>query len=131
MTFSRISRRVATSAAAVALAFTGLELTAAAPAAAAADPSSCPANAVCMYEHANFEGTAVYSVLGDGFPSGVCAVINTDFDNRISSIVNNTPRNLVWYVDANCQGNSFITTPFSQTAYVGDAFNDRLTSTRL
>lgn len=130
MTFSRISRRVAASAAAAALAFTGLELTAVAPA-AAADPASCPANAVCMYEHANFEGTAVYSVLGDGFPSGVCAVINTDFDNHISSIVNNTPRNLVWYVDAGCQGASFITTPFSQTPYVGNAFNDQLTSVKL
>ncbi|GIJ47396.1 hypothetical protein Val02_42820 [Virgisporangium aliadipatigenens] len=130
MTFSRISRRVAASAAAAALAFTGLELTAAAPA-SAADPSSCPANAVCMYEHADYEGVAVYSVLDDGFPSGVCAAINSDFNDRISSIVNNTPRNLIWYVDADCQGASFTLAPNGRISYVGGTFNDRLTSVRI
>jgi hypothetical protein len=93
--------------------------------------SDCPANAVCMFEDIDFGGEGVYDVLGDGFPSGVCAAINADFVQKTSSIVNNTPRNLIFYVDPGCQGDSFTMTPHSTIGWVGQQFNDTLASVKI
>jgi hypothetical protein len=94
------------------------------------DPSDCPANALCYWEHANYGGTALYGTLGQDFPSGACAEFPPGWNDRISSLVNTSDRNLVFYTDANCQGASFTLPPGSQSGDLRD-FNDQITTVRI
>jgi hypothetical protein len=98
--------------------------------AAPAGASDCPANALCMWENPNFTGTGIYDTLGQKFPSGACAALPTDWNDRISSLVNTSDRNLVFYVDANCKGASFIMPPGTQLPNLG-SFDEKVTTVKL
>ncbi len=64
------------------------------------------------------------------FPSGYCAnVANPEGNDTVSSAVNGSSRNIVFYADADCQGESLALPPNGQIGDFG-AFNDKLSSVK-
>lgn len=121
------ARRTTTLAAAAALFTAGLSVATVAPASAA--PEDCGVDELCTWVDADFNGA--FSRTGvNAFPSGACAN-NTDPDGNdtASSVVNRSSRNIVFYADADCQGESFVIPPNTEFANFG-SFNDKVSSAR-
>jgi len=120
----RRTGRVVAGVAATMLAGAGAVVAAAGPASAA----SCASGAICFFEHSNFGGNSVSTGIGN-IPSGACLTLPSDWNDRVSSIMNNTPRNIVFFMDGGCSGANFTSTPFSNHVNLG--YNDAITSFRV
>ncbi|WP_133917500.1 peptidase inhibitor family I36 protein [Streptomyces sp. NBC_00582] len=120
MTFQRFVRRAAVPAAMTA-ALAGGAL-AVAPAASAAQ-SDCPAAMVCIFQNVNFEGRYIGQT--DPYRPNVGDYMN----DRTSSIVNRTDRDICFYQDADYRGDMLMWVPARSAADVlVEGANDRISS---
>lgn len=90
-----------------------------------AEAWSCPAYSLCLFENANFGG-AQYN----DYQPTYCSNLPSNWNDRASSLVNNTPYTMVVYENANCTGGSFATSSGDgwTTAWPNWGWNDKITS---
>lgn len=99
-------------------------LISASPASAAVSAQhSCSGNAVCLYEHRDFGGSS-YSTYLSG--SG-CYPVPGFMDNQASSLVNNTPYQIVYFSQINCLEDSCYLTD-TGNSYRRNLAEDRYTN---
>ncbi|MGL5928102.1 MAG: peptidase inhibitor family I36 protein [Dermatophilaceae bacterium] len=132
VTKSQRARRATVHLAVATLGIATVGLAAAAPASAA--PEDCATDDFCMYTDIDFGGDLLFSDVNDtDFPSGFCDGTlfpdKNDFNDLTSSVINNTPRNIILYADTDCQGESIIVTPNSRISWLA-GFNDKASSIR-
>lgn len=85
---------------------------------------SCPANRLCVWEHAN------YANAGRAINGNVAHLGEVAINDAISSVFNNTSFTYRFYVHADYQGGVYVVQPFTAVAYVGPAMNDQFSSVR-
>lgn len=102
----------------------GFAVAAAGPASA----TSCSSESICFYENSGFGGAKI-SIDIRNIPSGACLYLPGDWNDRISSIMNNTPRNIVFFADTGCSGANFTSPPRANHVNLG--LNDAITSYRV
>jgi hypothetical protein len=62
----------------------------------------------------------------------VCFNVGSRINDRTSSIINNSNRDLVFYVDSECQGRSFVSRANTGNITLsGTEFNDKITAGRV
>ena len=98
--------------------------------AAPASAASCPSGAICIWDGTGYSGPANAQVLGPDFVSGECTALTSDWDNRISSLINRSSRTLTFYDGAGCTGGSFTLPNMAQVANLG-SFDNRISSIRV
>ena len=108
------------------VAFTG-SLVMAGPASAAA---SCATGELCIWDSVNYTGAGAAQIIGADFLPGECVTLPAEWDNRISSLINNSDRSLTFFDSGNCQGSGPTLPPRAQIANLG-TLNDRITSIRV
>lgn len=86
--------------------------------------NSCPANRVCVWEHAN------YANAGRAISGNVAYLGEVAINDAISSVFNNTGVPVRFYVHANYQGGVLVVQPYTAIAYVGATWNDKFSSVR-
>ena len=91
--------------------------------------TTCAADAVCFWQDVQFSGPKITVGVRD-LPAGTCVPIADGWNDRASSLVNNTARNVDFYVDANCGGASF-TVPVGTEKTALTWSNDRISSYRV
>lgn len=96
------------------------------PAKAATGWDRCPANTMCVFEHANGQGHYAY------FSSGASNLANPIggfvFNDRITSIWNRHPYGFCVNRDANWQTPMFVAVGRSRPFNIPTAYNDRISS---
>jgi hypothetical protein len=73
------------------------------PAAAAA--SDCPSNHVCLYQHANYNGTLLAVGQTTGYHCYNLPILN----NQVSSTINNIGTTVAYYDKSNCDAPCYLT----------------------
>ena len=122
----RTTARTGLGAAAAVLALGTLAVSTAGP--ASAEIADCPAEgAVCMWDNVGWTGSASIAMVGN-LESGFCVDV-VSLNDRTSSIVNNSGRELTFYLDSGCQGTSFVSPPRSAHYNVG--YDDQISSFRI
>lgn len=86
----------------------------------------CAPNYLCLYEHVNFEG----AVLNFGYPSKGCHNVGSQFNDKISSLRNLLPGNVIVHEHINCHGWAVRIYEGEQWAGLGGiyAMNDKISS---
>ncbi len=119
------ARRTAVLAATAALFTAGFSAATVAPASAA--PEECGVDELCTWVDGNFVG-AFSRTFVPPYPSGFCGnVVNPRSNDTSSSVVNRSSRTILFYADADCQGEFLVIPPNTQIADFG-AFNDKHSS---
>ena len=103
---------------------TGLGLVTASPASAALD---CPAGEACVYSDGGYNGEGALAKVRD-LPSGGCFNVGAQWNDRVSSMINNTGRYWKVYTNVNCQGEIGYVPPSGNLPVIAGNLNDRISS---
>jgi hypothetical protein len=89
---------------------------------ASADINVCKGGYVCLFDNDNFNGDSYRTVAGGSFN------VPGFFNDRTTSVFNNSGINYCFFKDANFSGLSFGLNAGVRTSNVGTVFNDSITS---
>jgi hypothetical protein len=91
---------------------------------ASADDSRCPANSFCLFQNTDFGGQrVVFNRTGYAY----CNLSDYAFNNKASSMINNTGRRVILWQLSNCGGGeSYPAEPHSvDSTFSNNNFNDK------
>lgn len=109
---------------AAAILFVGLLVSVGLASPASADDSRCPANSFCLFQNVDYGGIrVVFNRTGYAY----CNLGDFGFNNKASSMINNTGRRVVLQQYVNCGGGmTYGAEPHSvDSTFVNNDFNDR------
>lgn len=86
----------------------------------------CPAGALCVWEHSDFDGKRVV-VTG----TGISNEIAEKMDDEVSSVFNRRGKASRLYARKNANGDTFCVSPQAEIPFVGGEFNDVASSSKL